>query len=148
MFHEASHGAARLPGSRGSSRHARIVGAIERFYPDRLTEHVERVAHHAVRAELWDRAVTYLHQAGGKALARLANREAVSCFEQALSALRHLPETRATLEQAIDLSFDLRTSLVPLGQFQRIADCLREAEDLVMMLDDDLGSCPSICATT
>src|SRR5262249_40497140 len=29
--------------------HARIVGAIERLYRDRLTEHVERLAHHATR---------------------------------------------------------------------------------------------------
>jgi predicted ATPase len=31
--------------------HARIVGAIERSYPDRMSEHVERLAHHAVRAD-------------------------------------------------------------------------------------------------
>ena len=49
------------------------------------------------------KAVTYLRQAGAKALARSANREAVACFEQALTALRHLPESRETLEQAIDL---------------------------------------------
>jgi len=63
--------------------HARIVGTIERLYPDRLIEHVERLAHHAVRGEMWSNAVTYLRQAGAKALARSANREAVSCFEQA-----------------------------------------------------------------
>lgn len=65
----------------------RHVGAIERFYPDRLTEHVERLAHHAMRGEMWEQAVTYLRQAGAKALARSANREAASCFEQALSAM-------------------------------------------------------------
>jgi len=36
-------------------------------------------------------------------MARSAYREAVGYFEQALSALPHLPETRATREQAIDL---------------------------------------------
>ena len=35
------------------------------------------------------------------------------CFEQALTALGHLPETRETLEQAIDLRFDLRTVTLP-----------------------------------
>src|SRR6185295_9151495 len=113
-----------------------IVGAIERSYPDRLTEHVERLAHHAVRAEGWEKALTYLRQAGAKALARSANREAVSCFEQALTALRHLPETRQTLEQSIDLRFDLRTSLFPLGEFERIFGCLREAEGLSRTLAD------------
>jgi class 3 adenylate cyclase/tetratricopeptide (TPR) repeat protein len=116
--------------------HGRIVGAIERSYPDRLSEHVERLAHHAVRGETWEQAVTYLHQAGIKALVRSANREAVNCFEQALMALGHLPETRETLEQAIDLRFDLRTALLPLGEFERSLGFLREAEGLARALDD------------
>ena len=134
LTHEVTYGT--LLQDRRKALHARIVGAIERFYPDRLTEHVERLAHHAVRGELWEQAVTYLRQAGAKALARSANREAVTCFEQALTALRHLPETRETLEQAIDLRFDLRTSLFPLGEFERIFGCLREAEGLARTLDD------------
>ncbi len=134
LTHEVSYGT--LLQDRRKALHARIVGAIERFYPDRLTEHVERLAHHAVRGEMWEQAVTYLRQAGAKALARSANREAVSCFEQALTALGHLPETREVLEQAIDLRFDLRTSLFPLGEFERIFGYLREAEGLARTLDD------------
>ena len=116
--------------------HARIVEALERLHPDRLSEHVERLAHHAFRGEVWTEAVSYLRQAGAKAFARSANREAVSCFEQALVALQHLPETRATLEQAIDLRFDLRTSLFPLGELERLIGYLREAEGLARTLDD------------
>jgi tetratricopeptide (TPR) repeat protein len=81
-------------------------------------------------------AVTYLHQVGVKALARSANREAVSRFEQALTALRHLPEIRETQEQAIDLRFGLRTALFPLGEFERIVGCLRETEELARRLED------------
>jgi tetratricopeptide (TPR) repeat protein len=98
LTHEVTYGA--LLEDRRKTLHARIVGAIERFYPDRLTEHVERLAHHAVRAEVREKALTYLRQAGVKALTRSANREAVSYFEQALVALGHLPETRERLEQA------------------------------------------------
>jgi class 3 adenylate cyclase/tetratricopeptide (TPR) repeat protein len=134
LTHEVTYGT--LLQERRKTLHVRIVGTIERFYPDRLTEHVERLAYHAVRGELWERAVTYLRQAGVKALARSANREAVSSFEQALTALGHLPETRQTLEQAIDLRFDLRTALFPLGEFARILGCLREAECLAKRLDD------------
>ena len=57
-------------------------------------------------------------------------------FEQALSALAHLPEQRDTLEQAIDLRLALRTALRPLGDFGRIQACLREAESLAEALDD------------
>jgi len=85
---------------------------------------------------MWEKAVRYLRQAGAKALTRSANREAVSCFEQALVALQHLPEIRETLEQAIDLRFDLRNALFPLGEFGRIVGCLREAEGLARTLDD------------
>ena len=90
----------RLP---GRVLHARIADAIERLYRDRLAEQVERLAHHALRGEVWDRALTYFRQAGAKAFARAANREAVECFEEALAVLQHLPERRETLEQGIDL---------------------------------------------
>ena len=121
---------------RRRSLHARIVGAIERCYPDRLTEHVEELAHHAVRGEVWEQALTYLRQAGVKALTRSASREAVTWFEQALTALQQLPETRERLEQAIDLRFNLRTALFPLGAFDRIFGYLREAEGFARTLDD------------
>src|SRR5262249_40090533 len=52
--------------------HARIVTAIEELYPDRLSEHVERLAHHAARGDLGDTAVRYLGQAGKRAAARSA----------------------------------------------------------------------------
>jgi predicted ATPase len=123
--HEVAYGS--VLQDRRRPLHARIVDAIEALYPERLTEQVERLAYHAVRGEVWDKAVTYLRQAGAKALARSANRDAVGCFEQALAALAHVPETRETLEQAIELRFDLRTSLFPLGEFERIFGRLREA---------------------
>ena len=73
--------------------HARIVEALEALAGDRLAEQVERLAHHALRGEVWDKALAYCRQAGEKAMARSAHREAVGYFEQALSALPHLPET-------------------------------------------------------
>jgi tetratricopeptide (TPR) repeat protein len=67
---------------------------------------------------------------------RSALREAVTAFEQALVALEHLPESPATSEQAIDLRFDLRNALVPLGEHGRILDHLRPARALAESLDD------------
>ncbi|HEV2053828.1 MAG TPA: adenylate/guanylate cyclase domain-containing protein [Methylomirabilota bacterium] len=116
--------------------HARAAEALERLAAGRVSEHVERLAHHAQRGELWERAVVYLRQAGAKALARSASREAAAAFEQALAALAHLPEGRATVEQAIDLRFELRQALQPLGEHQRVVDYLREAETLAATLDD------------
>src|SRR2546430_11335266 len=65
-----------------------------------------------------------------------AYREAVTCFEQALSALAHLPETRDTREQAIDLRLALRVAFRPLGDLGRVLTYLHEAEALAEALDD------------
>jgi tetratricopeptide (TPR) repeat protein len=116
--------------------HARIVEATEAVYADQLTEHVERLAHHALRGELWDKAMTYCRQAGAKAGARSAYREAVVCLDQALEALKHLPESQPTIEQAIDLRCELRTALLPLGEVRRVHDLMREAEILAKAVDD------------
>jgi tetratricopeptide (TPR) repeat protein len=134
LTHEVAYGG--LLAERRRALHARIVGATERLYPDRLAEQVERLAHHAFRGELWEKAVPSLRQAGAKAAARSADREAVGYFEQALVALQRLPDSRETIEQAIDLRFDLRNVLYPLGESGRILDCLRQTVPLAEALND------------
>jgi tetratricopeptide (TPR) repeat protein len=110
--------------------HARLVEALEALALDQAAEQVERLAHHALRGEVWDKAMAYCRQAGEKAMAGSAHREAVGSFEQALSALPQLPETRDTREQAIDLRLALRSALYPSGDAGRILAVLREAEAL------------------
>jgi len=105
-------------------------------YSDRLAEHVERLAHHAVRGRAWDQAVTFLREAGAKAFARSANRDAVAHYEEALSVQQHLPQSRTRDEDAIDLRFELRSALMVLGEFPRTLTVLREAQDLAKMLGD------------
>jgi predicted ATPase len=56
--------------------HSRAVEALEAQYRERIAEQVERLAHHALRGEVWDKALTYCRQAGEKAMARSAHREA------------------------------------------------------------------------
>jgi len=116
--------------------HARIVEAIQVLHADRLDEQLERLAHHAVRGEAWGKALDYLQRAAAKAVARGAFREAVACLEQGLAAVAHLPETRNTLEQAIDLRLELRKALSPLGEIGRIFEHTREAERLAEALGD------------
>jgi class 3 adenylate cyclase/tetratricopeptide (TPR) repeat protein len=116
--------------------HARITEAIERLSTERVAEQAERLAHHALRGELWEKAVAYLHQAGLRAMARAANREASAHLEQALATLGRLPETRATTELTIDIRMDLRNALLPLGEGARMGDHLHEAEVLARALGD------------
>jgi tetratricopeptide (TPR) repeat protein len=117
--------------------HGRIVEHLAALSAERQAEQVERLAHHAVRGERWDQAVTYCQQAAARAMAGSAYREAVGYFEQALAALAQLPECRDTLEQAIDLRCDLRNALLPLDEHTRILDYFRTAETLAEQLDDD-----------
>jgi tetratricopeptide (TPR) repeat protein len=134
LTHEVAYGS--LLQERRRALHARIVENLEALYLDRLAEQVERLAHHAFRGEVWNKALTYFRQAGAKAVARSAHREAVVCFEQALGALQYLPESRDTREQAIDLRIDLRFALHPLGESERGLDYLRAAETLAEALGD------------
>jgi tetratricopeptide (TPR) repeat protein len=116
--------------------HARITGAIERLAPERIAEQAERLAHHARRGELWEKAVAYLRQAGLRAMARGADPEAIAHLEQAIETLPRLPETRETTELAIDIRLDLRNALQPLGDWARMGEHLHEAEVLARKLGD------------
>jgi tetratricopeptide (TPR) repeat protein len=134
LTHEVAYSS--LLQERRRALHTRIVEAIEGLSADRLTKQGERLAHHALRGEVWDKALVYCQQAGEKAMARSAYREAVGYFEQTLSILPHLPETRHTREQAIDLRLALRTALWPSGDFGRILALLRGTAALAEALDD------------
>jgi predicted ATPase len=125
LTHEVAYGS--VLGERRRALHARIAESIERLHADRLAEHVEQLAHHTSRAQIWDRAAVYLDQAGARARARWANREAAACYEQALEALEHLPGERAHLEAAIDIRLALGRTLVPVGEFETIRRHVREA---------------------
>jgi class 3 adenylate cyclase/DNA-binding winged helix-turn-helix (wHTH) protein/tetratricopeptide (TPR) repeat protein/ABC-type thiamine transport system ATPase subunit len=116
--------------------HARIVEALEALAGDRVAEQVDRLAHHALRGEVWDKAVTYYQQAGARAYDRAAFREAVAAFEQALQALAHLPEHSDTRVRAIELRLALDSPLNALGEHGRRLALLGEAEALVRTLDD------------
>jgi class 3 adenylate cyclase/tetratricopeptide (TPR) repeat protein len=134
LTHEVAYGS--LLQERRRALHARIMQAIENLYPDRLAEQVERLAHHALRGGVWNKTLTYCRQAGEKAMARWAYREAVGYFGQALSAFPHLLAQHDTIEQAIDLRLALRTALFASRDFGRILAGLREAEALAAALDD------------
>ena len=122
--------------SRRQRLHALIVQVLETQIGDQPIEKIDLLAHHAYQGELWEKAFTYLRQAGLKAMERSALREAVALFEKALLAWSHLPATREAQEQAIDLRFELRNALWSLGAFEEVLAYLRDAERLAKMLND------------
>src|SRR5262249_56416605 len=98
LTHEVAYGG--LLQERRRALHARIVEALEALAGDRLDDQVERLAQHALRGEVWEKALTYGRQAGDKAQTRSAYREAVGCYEQALAAPAHPPDSRTVTGQA------------------------------------------------
>ncbi len=116
--------------------HAKIVGVLEDQTGSNAIERADSLAHHALHAELWDKAFSYLHLAGVKAMDRAGLREAVAHFEHALKVAEKRPETKHSLEQNIDLRFELRNALWALGRFEAILSHLADSTPLVEKLDD------------
>ncbi len=116
----------------------RLIGeAVEEVYAQRLSEHVEMLAHHFLQTEEWEKAVTYLRQAGAKAAALCANTEAVAFLQRALEANARLPQGPKRDALTIDICLDLRPSLLQLGRLEEVLALSRQAEALARALDDE-----------
>jgi tetratricopeptide (TPR) repeat protein len=135
LTHEVAYGS--LLRERRRALHAQVVEAMETLLrDDRLAEQVDRLAYHAMRGELWDKALSYFRQADDRAFARSAHREATACFDQGLLALSHLPATPGIAEQAIDIHLKAASCLIPLGEQGPIIDQLSRAEMLAASRGD------------
>jgi len=118
--------------ARRRQMHAALVPAIESTYAERLSEHFETLAFHAARGEVWESLAIYALEAGRRAASQSAYREAARYFEQAILAFRHLPDSPARNEAAIETRFELRNALFPLGEIARDLESLREAESVAV----------------
>jgi tetratricopeptide (TPR) repeat protein len=116
--------------------HQRIAQVLAERFPETTETQPEVLAQHYTAAGLHAQALPYWQRAGQRALDRSSYREAVACLEQALKALPHMPQNHATLEQALDLRFSLRTALLPSDNPERILALLRESESLASVLDN------------
>jgi class 3 adenylate cyclase/tetratricopeptide (TPR) repeat protein len=135
LTNEVAYGA--LVHERKVSLHAKIVTALENIFGSNLQDRIETISQHAYRGELWEKAVAYSWQSGEKAAQRSANQEAREFFQTGLRALEHLPQSRATLQQAVDLRLELRNALYFLSDFDELLRCLREAESIAQRISDD-----------
>jgi class 3 adenylate cyclase/tetratricopeptide (TPR) repeat protein len=112
------------------SLHAKALAIIERRFADRLNEHVDRLADHAFRAELWDKALPYLLRSCRRALKRGAYFDAIALYERGLETLAHWPPSAERTTAEIDLRLTVIIALEPLGRHRQIASVLREAAAL------------------
>jgi hypothetical protein len=67
----------------------------------------------------------------------LAPQEARVWFDQALEFAKTMPESPSTLEQALNIRFELFSVLLQLGEIQQGPNRLRDAEPLAERLNDD-----------
>jgi len=134
LTHEVTYGS--LLQERRRTLHAKVMEAIERVHADRLSEHSESLARHAIRAEAWEKAVDYLRQAGAAARARGALADFLQRYEQALEVTERLPRTADNLRRAVDARLDLSFTLPTLGQIARAIKLLEEAAPLAGEIND------------
>jgi tetratricopeptide (TPR) repeat protein len=134
LTHEVAYSS--LLQERRRALHAQIVEVLETMAGERSDEQADRLAQHALRGQVWVKALRYCRQAGVRAFAASAYREAVGYWEQALEALAHLPPDHTTREQAVDLRGHLYQALIPFGQWEQILTHLRDAETLAAGLAD------------
>ncbi|MCZ6872682.1 MAG: AAA family ATPase, partial [bacterium] len=104
LTHEVAYGG--LLQERRRTLHARIMNALEGVVGERLADQVELLAHHALRGEVWDKALTYFRQAivladelGMRPLLAHCHRGLGTLYGQ----VGQLEPARAELSTAIDL---------------------------------------------
>jgi hypothetical protein len=135
LTHEVAY--AGLLHERRRTLHAGIVISIETLYADRLNEHLEQLAHHAVMGEVWEKAVSYLRQAGTKAFTRSANAEAIAHFSKGLKLVRMLSATPERARHELQLYLALGPALQTTKGFG--APEVEEAYTRAQQLCEEVG---------
>src|SRR5262249_54149185 len=133
-----------LPPALRVALHRRVAESLEAYlrddarsaYGNDLAAHALALGTHYRNGRVWEKAAAFLHMAGRHAAVRSAHHESVTCFEEALSALRRLPASREVDERDVDIRIELRQSLYPMGRFDDLIRHLREAERIAEKLDD------------
>ena len=134
LVHEVAYGG--LISAKRQMLHARVLRAMESQNQEKPQELVESLAHHALNAALWKEAVTYLSQAADKAVELSAYQEGGAFLESALQALTHLPQDHERIRQGIDIRLKLRVIFGATANYNRLEDCLAEAETLATSIND------------
>ena len=123
--------------SQRALRHRQIAAALEQVEPDTVAVQPELLAYHHQEAGDLQLAIEQWAKAGRQAVARGANREAAASFERALALLEGLPETQASMREALDIRIALGPLLFGLhGETPQIEAFYSKAQALAERLDD------------
>jgi tetratricopeptide (TPR) repeat protein len=108
--------------------HERIGKAIEALYAERLEEYYEVLAYHYARSGNKDKAVEYLDLANQKAARANAMEEAKRYFDEAMTLLDTLPETKGNQQRRIALLLNQHMVMILLFKFLEYYDLLTRYE--------------------
>ena len=152
LTHEVAYGG--LLQERRRVLHARIVEVLEALAGDRVTEQVERLAHHALRGEVWDKALAYCRQAGEKTWRGrpTARPWSISSRRSVLSRICRRRVTRASRPSISGSLCAMRSSrLATLGASWGVCTRLRPSLRLSTIRvgwGRSVSFCPSVSRTT
>ena len=115
--------------------HERVLQTLEARTGGHGSEHIEGLAHHAVRGEVWPRAATYLYRAGANAQAEARYAMATAFYTASLDALQHLgPGADRGLE--LDAYLELWSTRISTGHVEGMSELGEKVEALARALDD------------
>ena len=139
--HALTHGVAyeSVLKERRRTVHLQLVDIIETRYADRLDEHVERLAHHALGAEERLKAIHYLYRAASKALQRSAHQQAIRYLHQGLELIGALPDPRERLKRELDYQKAIGVALMAAKGWaaKEVLDAYTRAQALCEELGDE-----------
>ena len=116
--------------------HRQVAEGLDAVYAGQLDPHLAAIGAHYREAGVWDRASTYLAQAGFQAWERGAGREALACFEDALQAIMRLPDTEERRALQVHLRLVANGASWAIGSYERGLPHLQAAEALARNLSD------------
>jgi DNA-binding SARP family transcriptional activator/predicted ATPase len=118
--------------------HLRVIAISEVLYADRLDEHVERLAHHALAGEQWGKAVDYLYRSANKAIQRSAHQQAIQFLNKGLEVIELLPDSLERLRQELAYRKAMGVTMMAAKGWaaKEVLDAYTRARMLCEKLDD------------
>jgi tetratricopeptide (TPR) repeat protein len=133
-----------LLSKRRSLLHQRAGETLERVYTGQHARIAGALATHFERGRDFDKAVTYLIQAGDMALSRYANLEAVSHFSHGLELVPRLTDQKAQRQTV--LLQKRGQALMALGRLKEAGEDFRTMREVCRASGDLEGECRALIA--
>ena len=118
--------------------HLQTARLLEARFPETVETSPELVAHHYSEANVPDRALAYLQQAGERCMRGSANAEAITHLSRGLDIVRAMPDGRQRDQQELDLLMALGPALIARKGYAapEVEPAYRRALELSQALGD------------